>query len=177
MKQDISSLMDGELGGDEAVRVIRACCSSEEHKDTWNVYHAIGDAIRGQAPATLARREGILEALNKEPTVLAPRTRILETTFGRIALAAAASVATVGVVSWIGTQGGAPGVSSPTVVKVAPAGPALAIQPVSATGAAPSAPVVPVADNHVQDYLNAHRQLPAPDAYRSVANRGAAQAR
>ena len=29
MKQDISSLMDGELGGDESARVIRACCSSE----------------------------------------------------------------------------------------------------------------------------------------------------
>jgi|SRR5688572_4377034 len=174
MKQDISSLMDGELGGDEAARAIQACCSSEKHKDTWNVYHAIGEAIRGQAPHTLARRESILAALDKEPTVLSPRTRMLETTFGRIALAAAASVATVGVVSWIGTQGGAPGVASPTVVKATPAGMA---QPVSVTTAVPVAPVVPVADTHVQDYLNAHRQMPGPDAYRPVANRGAATAR
>ena len=85
MKQDISSLMDGELGGDESARVIRACCSSEEHKDTWNMYHAIGEAIRGQAPRTLVRREGIVAALAKEPTILAPRPRVLETTFGRIA--------------------------------------------------------------------------------------------
>jgi sigma-E factor negative regulatory protein RseA len=175
MKQDISSLMDGELGGDESARVIRACCSSEEHKDTWNTYHVIGEAIRGQAPQTLARRAGVMAALAKEPTILAPRTRLLETTFGRIALAAAASVATVGVVSWIGTQGGAPGVAAPTMVKVAPSGPAgIAIQPVAATAPAPS---VPLADGQVQDYLNAHRQIPAPDSYRSVANRGAASAR
>jgi sigma-E factor negative regulatory protein RseA len=173
MKQDISSLMDGELGGDEADRVIRACCSSEEHKDTWNTYHVIGEAIRGQAPATLARRAGIMEQIAKEPTVLAPRARLLETTFGRIALAAAASVATVGVVSWIGTQGGAPGVSSqPTIVKSTPA--AIAIQPVAATSSVPAAPVAPV---DVQDYLNAHRQIPTPEAYRPVANHGAASGR
>ena len=173
MKQDISSLMDGELGGDEADRVIRACCSSEEHKDTWNTYHVIGEAIRGQAPATAARRAGVMERLEKEPTVLAPRSRLLETTFGRIALAAAASVATVGVVSWVGTQGGAPGVSSPTLVKSTPAAP-LTIQPVAATASVPAAPAAPV---DVQDYLNAHRQIPTPEAYRPIANHGAATAR
>ena len=172
MKQDISSLMDGELEGHEADRVIRACCSSEEHKDTWNTYHVIGEALRGQSPDTIARRSGLLAALAKEPTVLAPRRRILETTFGRIALAAAASVATVGVVSWIGTQGGAPGMGGPTVVKATPASP-ISIQPVAATASVP-APAAPV---DVQDYLNAHRQIPAPEAYRPVANTGAATAR
>ena len=173
MKQDISSLMDGELGGDDADRVIRACCSSEEHKDTWNTYHVIGEAIRGQAPATLARRTGFMAKLAEEPTVLAPRARLLETTFGRIALAAAASVATVGVVSWIGTQGGAPGVPSAAIVKSTPATP-MTIQPVAATASVPAAPAAPV---DVQDYLNAHRQIPAPEAYRPVANHGAATAR
>jgi len=175
MKQDISSLMDGELEGHEADRVIRACCSSEEHKDTWNTYHVIGEALRGQSPASAARRASIIAALAKEPTVLAPRTRVLETTFGRIALAAAASVATVGVVSWIGLQGGAPGVASSPVAKAAPAGTSsMAIQPVAATSPVPAAQA-PVLD--VQDYLNAHRQIPASDAYRPVANHGAAPGR
>ena len=174
MKQDISSLMDGELDGPEADRVIRACCTSDEHKQTWNAYHVIGEAIRGKAPAAGASAGRIMAALAKEPTVLAPRTRLLETTFGRIALAAAASVATVGVVSWVGIQGGAPGVNPATVVKAVPGGPAgIAIQPVSATASVPAAP----ASADVQDYLNAHRQIPAPEAYRPVANSGAAKAR
>ena len=83
MKQDISSLMDGELEGPEADRAIRSCCASEDHKDTWNLYHAIGDAIRGQAPRTLERHPGVMEALAKQPTVLAPRPRVLETALGR----------------------------------------------------------------------------------------------
>ena len=172
MKQDISSLMDGELDGPEAEQVIRACSASEEHKDTWHVYHVIGEALRGRAPDTLARRDGVMAALAKEPTVLAPRSRrVLETTFGRIALAAAASVATLGVVSWIGTQGGAPAAPSSAVVKAVPG---LAIQPVAASATVP-APAAPAID--VQDYLNAHRQITPPEAYRPVANRGAAASR
>ena len=168
MKQDISSLMDGELEGPEADRAIRSCCASEDHKDTWNLYHAIGDAIRGQAPRTLERHTGVMEAIAKLPTVLAPRPRVFETVLGRFALAAAASVATIGVVSWIGVQGGAPGAPSPVVAKGTPA--PIAIQPVSATATVPAAQ--PSID--VQDYLTAHRQIPSPEAYRPVVNRGAA---
>ena len=174
MKQDISSLMDGELDGPEAARVIRSCCASEESKDTWNLYHVIGEAMRGHAPATLERRAGLGAALAKEPTVLAPRTRVLETTIGRIALAAAASVATIGVVSWIGTQGAASDAQPGSVVKAT--SPALMIQPVAATTSVPAqAPIATPLD--VQDYLTAHRQIPSPEAYRPVANRGAAPAR
>jgi sigma-E factor negative regulatory protein RseA len=166
MKQDISSLMDGELGPREADRVMQACCRSGEHKDTWNVYHAIGEAIRGQAPRALVRPDRVMEAISKEPTVIGgPRRNVFETTLGRVALAAAASVATIGVVSWIGMQGGAPGVSTaPAVAKNAPAS---AIQPVAATKP------VPVAAPDVQDYLSAHRQIPSPEAYRPVANQTA----
>ena len=167
MKQDISSLMDGELDGPEAERAIRNL-ESEEHKDTWNLYHAIGEAIRNQAPRSVERNAGVIERLRHEPTVLAPRRRVLETTLGRVALAAAASVATIGIVSWIGIQGGAPGVSAPVVAKGAPAS---GIKPVAATV---TAPAVQPAD--VQEYLTAHRQIPSSDV-RTVSNRGAAAAR
>src|SRR5215468_527740 len=114
MKQDISSLMDGELDPRDADRIMKACCADQEHKDTWNVYHAIGEAIRGQSPRSLGRATRVMEAISREPTVIGgPRRNLFETTLGRVALAAAASVATVGVVSWIGTQGGAPGGSAP----------------------------------------------------------------
>jgi len=162
MKQDISSLMDGECDPRDADRIMQACCKSGEHKDTWNVYHAIGEAIRGQAPRSLERPERVMAALANEPTVIGgPRRNLLETTFGRIALAAAASVATIGIVSWIGTQGGAPGVT--TAPAIAKGGTASSIQPVAVTKSAPQ----PALD--VQDYITAHRQIPSPEAYRPVA--------
>ena len=171
MKQDISSLMDGELDAREADRIVKACCASQEHKDTWNVYHVIGEALRGQAPVAIARPTRVMDAIAKEPTVIGgPRRSLLETTLGRVALAAAASVATIGVVSWIGTQGGVPGSAAPMVAKGAPAS---AIKPVAATATVPSAPQVV----DVQDYLSAHRQIPSPEAYRPVANTATSPAR
>ena len=35
MKQEISSLMDGELAPSEAERAIKACCASEEQLESW----------------------------------------------------------------------------------------------------------------------------------------------
>ena len=175
MNQEISSLMDGELEPLQAERTIRACGQSEDLKDTWNLYHVIGDALRGQAPRALARDAGVMQALEKQPTVLAPPRRRIDSTVGRVALAAAASVATIGVVGWIGMQGG-PGTPSQSIATGAPAN---AIKPVAATAAVPpasqpgaSAPVI-----EVQDYLAAHRQIPSPDLYRPAANRAAAGAR
>jgi sigma-E factor negative regulatory protein RseA len=167
MKQDISALMDGELDGPEAGRVIRNL-ESEDHKDTWNLYHAIGEAIRNQAPRSLERNARVIEALRREPTVLAPKRRVLETALGRVALAAAASVATIGVVSWIGIQGGAPGTAASVVAKGAPVS---GIKPVSASATLPAAQPI-----DVQAYLTAHRQIPSSDV-RTVSNRGPAAAR
>jgi sigma-E factor negative regulatory protein RseA len=164
MTQDISSLMDGELEAQDAALAIRSCCGSEDHKSTWYLYHAIGDAMRGQAPRRLALPSEVIASLKTQPTVLAPR-RAMETTFARVALAAAASVATVAAVGWIGTQGGA-GSSVPMVAKSSSA-----IQPVAnkATIAAPAL--------DVQAYLAAHRQMPSPELYRTVNNRAPAAAR
>jgi len=164
MTQEISSLMDGELAAGEAERAISACSASEEQKATWYLYHAIGDTLRGQAPRRLAMPADVVELLKAQPTVLAPR-RVLQTTFGRIALAAAASIATIGVVGWIGSQGGA-GISVPVVAKSP-----TAIQPVANT-ANVAAPAL-----DVQDYLAAHRQIPSPELYRPVTNRAPTAAR
>ena len=161
MTQEISSLMDGELGAQEAGPALQACCGSEEHKRTWYLYHVIGDSMRGQGPRRLELPAGVLDALKAQPTVLAPRRKLLETTFARVSLAAAASVATVGVVGWIGTQGGQ--LPEPVVAKSG------ALQPVANT--------VPVQDIQYQDYLAALRQMPPPELYRQVNNRAAARAR
>jgi sigma-E factor negative regulatory protein RseA len=165
MNQEISSLMDGELPADEAARALKACGASESHKATWLVYHVIGDAMRGHAPRVLTFPTGVIAALRDEPTVLAPRRRF-ETTFAKVAFAAAASVATIGVVGWIGSQGGQ-GSPAPMVAKGTSA-----IQPVAnKVMARETAPAL-----DVQDYLAAHRQQPRPELYRPVNNQPQAAA-
>lgn len=162
MSQDISTLMDGELDSDEAARAIRAICASEDHRARWATYHLIGDAMRGDAAGRPARAQRIFDALEREPTVLAPR-RPLSTRGGRIAFAAAASVATVAVVGWIGVQQGrAPGADS------------------LARSAAPAAahPAVAAPEPQlVNDYLVVHRQVPNAEFYRPASNRVPAAAR
>ena len=92
MTQEISALMDGELQGREADAALSACCGDEGRMRTWYLYHAIGEAMRGQAPATLDVPGNVFAKLRGEPTVLAPRSRAPSITV-RVALAAAASVA------------------------------------------------------------------------------------
>jgi len=165
MTQEISSLMDGELEAHEAGRAIRSCCATSESAQKWQEYHLISDVLRGGRPHPSGTAERVRRALEAEPAIVARPRRALDTTFGRIALAAAASVATIGVVGWMGSQGGsdAPG----ALVAKNPA----AVQPVAHKPAAPAVPA-PTAD--VQDYLAAHRQIPSPDLYRTVTNRAPA---
>jgi sigma-E factor negative regulatory protein RseA len=168
MTQEISSLMDGELAARDAERTASSCGASEELKATWYLYHAIGDAMRGHGPRALEFPTVLVASLDREPTVLAPRRR-LESTYTRVALAAAASVATIGVVGWLGTQGGQGGLS-PVVAKVSSG-----IQPVANKATLSSRDAIQPLD--VQAYLTAHRQIPAPELYRPVNNRAPAAAR
>lgn len=161
MTQEISSLMDGELSSPEAERAIRACCTTPEAAQKWQEYHLIGDVLRGGLPHPTDTAARVVEALKNEPAIVARPKRVLETTVGRVALAAAASVATIGVVGWIGTQGGqlpggAPVAKNPAV-----------LQPVANKSPAAAPAVDP------QDYYIAHKQLPSAQLYRPVTNRSA----
>ena len=173
MTQELSSLMDGELGGDEAQRAFGACCASEELKQKWYLYHCIGDAMRGQSPRRLERPDRVFESLHKEPTVLAPK-RWAQAKVARVVMAAAASVATVGVVGWLGSQGGASApVAGPVVAKdTSPVRPVANTAPVAAGGTVAPAAVT----EDVQTYLAAHRQVPSPELYRTINNNRAAAA-
>ncbi|MEO7744531.1 MAG: sigma-E factor negative regulatory protein [Usitatibacter sp.] len=154
MTQEISSLMDGELEAHEAERTIRSCCASRESAQRWQEYHLIGDVLRGGKPHPTDTAQRVRDLLESEPAIVARPKRILETTVGRIALAAAASVATIGVVGWIGTQGGQ-----------VPGGAVVAKNP-AAIPVASKMPAAPTVD--LQDYYVAHKQLPA---YQPVNNR------
>jgi sigma-E factor negative regulatory protein RseA len=175
MTQDISSLMDGELESNEAGRVVQACCASEDQKEAWYVYHVIGDAMRGHAPHRMGFPHRTIEALQGLPTVLAPRRRVLNGSFARVALAAAASVATIGVVGWLGLQGGQLTTQGTIAKARSPAGVTNVASNVLANGTMPVASTQPVLN--VQDYLTVHRQIPSPEFYRQVSNQAPAAAR
>lgn len=169
MTQEISSLMDGELDAHEAERAIRGCCADSEATRKWQEYHLISDVLRGGRPHPSGTAGRVSKALEAEPAIVARPRRVIDTTFGRVALAAAASVATIGVVGWIGSQGGQPGASA--VVAKNP----VAVQPV--VHQVPAAPAAAAANEpapDVQDYLAAHRQIPSVEMYRTVTNRSTA---
>ena len=63
MTQELSSLMDGELPADEAERIIKGCCGSEELKAKWQAYHLIGEALRGEAAPRGASTLRIMAAI------------------------------------------------------------------------------------------------------------------
>ena len=159
MTQEISSLMDGELQAHEAERAIRGCCADSEAARKWQEYHLISDVMRGGRPHPSGTAERVRRLLESEPAIVARPRRVLDTTFGRVALAAAASVATIGVVGWIGSQGGQ-AVPGAVIAKNPAAAPA--VQPVVNR-------VEPAPD--VQEYLAAHRQIPSVELYRTVTNR------
>ena len=169
MTQEISSLMDGELEAPAAEHAIRACCADGEAARKWKEYHLIGEVLRGGVPHPTRTSERVREKLAQEPAIIARPKRVMDSTLGRVAFAAAASVATIGVVGWIGSQGGAasPAASDVAIAKTpVPA----AVQPVS------NVTTIPAPTVDVQDYLAAHRQMPSPDLYRPVNNRAAAAA-
>jgi sigma-E factor negative regulatory protein RseA len=76
-RQRISELQDGELDHSDTSRLIDALAVDPQLRETWERYHAIGLAMRGE-PVSAARR-GIADAVRErvalEPTVLAPRRR------------------------------------------------------------------------------------------------------
>lgn len=162
MTERLSTLMDGELGTREAGLAIRECCAEEDLRQTWLAYHQIGEAMRGERACSAGSTRRIMEAIAREPTVLAPRWRA-SAGAGRIAFAAAASAATLAVVAWIGVQDGGTPSRGPTVASSAPQAPAPARTAV--------ANVVPL--NKVNEYLVVHRQVPDAEFYRTVSNQAA----
>jgi len=101
MNEKISRLMDGELDGVELSTVL-AGLKAPEALQTWTCYHAIGDALRRDAPArafACGIAPDFARRLAAEPTVVAPRGTMVERT-ATWAWAAAATVAAVGIVGW-----------------------------------------------------------------------------
>lgn len=100
LKLRLSMLLDGELDGRDNPRLIERIESDERLREAWTRYHLIGQAMRAPQGLSVgddfARR--VRQAIDREPTVLAPRARPGSSTEGRqriVGFALAASLAAV----------------------------------------------------------------------------------
>ena len=103
MKDQISALIDDEYDADAAGHLFAALKRDDELAECWATYHLIGDAMRAELPLRPDFAKRVMQAIELEPTVLAPRARkrAHQPTFW---MTAAASVAAVMFVGWVVLQ-------------------------------------------------------------------------
>ena len=99
MKEQISALMDDELELDANGHVLDALHSDEQLAATWASYHMIGDAMRGNPALSIAFQQRVMQKIEAEPTVLAPRQRLAVKP--SYLWSVAASFAAVAMVGWV----------------------------------------------------------------------------
>ena len=103
MKDQISALMDGELALNSSEHIFTAIKAGGEMATGWSTYHLIGDVMRGNALFKPHFNERLMQKLEAEPVVLAPRSK--KTFIKSPALwSAAASVSAVMFVGWMVVQ-------------------------------------------------------------------------
>lgn len=162
----ISSLMDGELDAHEAGQQLSRLKNDPEARASWDVFHLIGDAMRGDCVVSRDFSAGLQARLADEPTVLAPR-RSPERKATSYAWPAAASFSAVALVGWIAFY-------SPLSPQ-----PAREQSIASAPVAVPATPVVAVAppelanvpsEGRMNEYLMAHQEFSPSTAIQGVAS-------
>lgn len=72
MKEQLSALIDGEFDTSNADHLLIVAKSDGELRHAWNAYHMIGDVMRGEHVYHSKFTHRIMDALENEPTVLAP---------------------------------------------------------------------------------------------------------
>ena len=149
----ISALMDGELDERQVGQELARLKQQHELRESWDTYHLISDALRGDALLSANLKLAVSERLAREPTVLAPRPSAVRriTTY---ALSAAASISAVALVGWvavsISTVNTQPELArAPTPAAVLPA-PAPAPAPPSQVASVPN-------EGSMNEYLLAHQ--------------------
>jgi sigma-E factor negative regulatory protein RseA len=98
--EQISALMDNELTDQDARQAMLRLDDTPAARDSWATYHLIGDVMRGQG-GTPDVADRVAAALQREPTVLAPRRPAKSGKVLTYALSAAASVSAIAVVGWM----------------------------------------------------------------------------
>src|SRR5512145_810525 len=119
--EKISQLMDGELEAREAQQQLARIRQDEQLAQCWHVFHLIGDALRGEHTLSQSFSAQVAARLTSEPTVLAPKSRVVKRV-AAYALSAAASLSAVALVAWIAYFNN-PLAPQPEIAKAPPAPP------------------------------------------------------
>jgi sigma-E factor negative regulatory protein RseA len=158
----ISSLMDGELDAHQAGQEWTRLRNDPGARASWETYHLIGDAMRGDAVLSPKFSARLSERLAAEPTVLAPR-RSPARRVVTYAWSAAASFSAVALVGWmafyspLSPQPHAPLATAPQAVPATPA-------------AAPQVELASVpSEGRMNEYLIAHQEFSPSTAIQGVA--------
>lgn len=160
--EKLSALVDGELTGVEYGSVVDTIHSSSELKQRWMRYHIAADALKKGLPPTLLKPDfasRVMQAVDAEPTVLAPRNlspKVNPVTKQLAGLAIAASVtaiAVLGVQTWRLQSGTEPAAEVAQVTA-----PVVNIMRPVATVAADNTPLPPHVQSQINQYLLSHNQ-------------------
>jgi len=158
--EQISALMDGELSTQDSGQALRRLDDTPEARESWEIYHLIGDAMRSQSFG-INVTAGVSASLQNEPTVLAPRRTEKPGKAFTFALSAAASVSAIAVVGWMAFSTGPAINPQVDLAKAVPA--ATALQP-----AEPQLVSSPSGDQ-MNEYLLAHQGVSPSSGLQGVA--------
>ncbi len=103
--EQLSAFVDSELHDATLAPLIKRLTQDVDMKQRWQRYHLIGDSLRGSVTGSMTSTsnfaDAVMQALESEPTILAPKSSVKSPTsplVKRIAgVAIAASVATIAV--------------------------------------------------------------------------------
>jgi len=169
MKEHVSALMDGELDESSEGRCLQVLKQDSESRESWDLYHLIGDALRGHTTGSLPR--SFDERLAEEPTVLAPQRKTHHKRHHPVwmGLSVAASVAAVAYVGWMALPfyGPSPEQRAQTVASV-PAPAVNVVLPASAEDRSQQNGVMQVSAG-MNDYILAHQRFSSSAAMAGVA--------
>ena len=98
ISQCVSDLMDGELEGPDAERMVSALREEGEARQAWRTYHLIGDALRDTQLLSPRFDERIATSLAQEPTIFAPAAVTAARSWRRYLTPAATAAAAAGFV-------------------------------------------------------------------------------
>ena len=159
--EHISAMMDGELDETQVSRQLARLRAEPGLRECWDTFHLIGDALRGERTLDDALARQVIEKLESEPTVVAPRRNTARRT-GAYVLSAAASLSAVAVVGWLAFFNN-PLVPQPQVATAPPKSAASV-----ATVSSPQIANVP-SDGTMNEYLIAHQEYSPSTAIQGLA--------
>jgi len=166
--EKISQMVDGELEANECRVQIRRLMQDRELAERWETYHLIRDVLRNEAGAGFGVATQVAAHLEREPTVVAPRTWLSTHTL-RQTLPMAAAVAGVALVGWLALSfHPSPRQSEAVATQKSSVPGRLA----SASGSVrtPPAPLSARPSGRVNEYLLAHQEFSPTSAMQGVAS-------